>query len=365
MRVAANFLVAGTTAVFSCSIGSAQIIYSNDFSSGSTASILNTAPMVANDFAGGNSSATWNLTTNNPTLGASAAQNGTLGKIQNSVLLPFTPQAGYVYTLSGSITFNSDPGNWLDLGFGANDPPVNTSSTGYRFNDPAVNGNPWSLFRPGTGNGGVQLYYSRTGVVGSQALIPATFPNTNTIGIVLDTSGIKWVVSESVNGTPVTTSYTYSSYLTISSVGYGQTTLGAANIYQWNYLTLTAVGAPITNNTYWVAPTAAGTGDGSSPANAAGYLDGGFWGGIQSLLQATNVTVNFVDGTYNAGTLNLNDMGNPLHGLTLQAVNSQRPSGVENMWQARSAWHITPNSSEFVRICRAKRAVEECSLTLN
>lgn len=71
---------------------------------------------------------------------------------------------------------------------------------------------------------------------------------------------------------------------------------------------------------YWVAPAAAGTGDGSTSANAASYLNSSFWAGVQSALQLTNINVNFVDGTYNAGTLNLNDMGNPLHWLTLQAV---------------------------------------------
>src|SRR5258708_23283362 len=72
---------------------------------------------------------------------------------------------------------------------------------------------------------------------------------------------------------------------------------------------------------YWAAPVAAGTGDGSSQANAANYLNSTFWSAVQVEIAVIDVTVNFLDGNYNAGTLNLNDMGNPLHRLLLQAQN--------------------------------------------
>jgi hypothetical protein len=71
---------------------------------------------------------------------------------------------------------------------------------------------------------------------------------------------------------------------------------------------------------YWVGPAGAGTGDGSSPVNAAYYMNPSFWTGIQSPLQSSNVNVNFVDGAYNGGNLILQDLGNPLHWLVLQAV---------------------------------------------
>ena len=310
--------------VFSCSIVNAQLIYSNNFVGGSASSILNVAPTYASDLGGGSSSALWNIVTNNPGFGASAAQNGTLGNYQNSVLLPFIPQAGFVYTLSGSITFTSDPGSWLELGYAAHNPSVNTSTGGNRMDDPGVNGNPWALFRPGTGNGGVALWYSRSASAGSQALIPQTFPETNTISLVLNTTAAQWSSSLYVGNTLVT-NYTYAANPAITAIGYGQTTLAAGNTYNWNYLALSAVAVPITNNNCWVAPTATGTGDASSPANAASYLSSSFWSGAQALLQVTNVNVNFVNGTYNAGALNLNDMGDPLHRLTLQAVNPGGP----------------------------------------
>ena len=328
MKITRNSLLAGIMAALSCSIGNAQtLIYSNSFNGGAV-DINGTAPTYAYYFAGGSSGALWDVVSNAPSAGVGyfAYQNGTLGAGGNTVLLQFTAQPGYVYTLSGSVTFTADPANWLAMGFGANMPISNTTgSSGDRFNDPGVNGNPWTLFRPGTGNGGVQLWWARQQVVGSQALISTTFPNTNTISLVLDTSGIQWVASEYVNGAFMT-NYTYSGNPTISSIGYCQTTL-TAGTYHWNNFTFSAVAvpiAPVTNNTFWVNPTALGTGDGSSSANAASYLNAGFWGGVQNLLPYTNVTVNLLDGTY-SGMLGFTNMGNPLHQLTVQAVNLNGP----------------------------------------
>lgn len=76
---------------------------------------------------------------------------------------------------------------------------------------------------------------------------------------------------------------------------------------------------------YWVAPTAQFAGDGSSAANAASYLNPAFWSGVQSQLNNTNVYVNFLNGAYNAGSMNFTNMGNPLHLLTLAAVTPYGP----------------------------------------
>jgi hypothetical protein len=71
---------------------------------------------------------------------------------------------------------------------------------------------------------------------------------------------------------------------------------------------------------YWVAPAAAGAGDGSSGLSPASYLNWTFWDGVQNELTNTNVCVNFLTGTYNGGDLDMTNMGNPLHLLTLAAV---------------------------------------------
>ncbi|HEY2081578.1 MAG TPA: hypothetical protein VGI88_02250, partial [Verrucomicrobiae bacterium] len=77
--------------------------------------------------------------------------------------------------------------------------------------------------------------------------------------------------------------------------------------------------------TYWAAPTAAGSGDGSSAANAAGYLNATFWSTVQGQLSSSDVNVNFQNGNYSAGMLALTNMGSPLHQLSLQASNLYGP----------------------------------------
>ena len=140
-------------AAFCCSIGNAQIIYSNVFTGGAS-TIYQTAPTVAKNYAGGTSSAMWNdvLGVNNTgALLANGTNSTTLG---DSWILPFAPQPGYIYTLTASLTFTGNPGNWVGLGFGQYD-PVNVS-VGGRFADSAVNGYDWMILTEWTG--GVQYF---------------------------------------------------------------------------------------------------------------------------------------------------------------------------------------------------------------
>jgi hypothetical protein len=83
--------------------------------------------------------------------------------------------------------------------------------------------------------------------------------------------------------------------------------------------------ARATSFNFWVAPAAAGSSNGTSVANAAYYLNMSFWSSMQSELASGSVTVNFVNGAYNAGSLSLTNMGNPLNPLTLAAVTPQGP----------------------------------------
>lgn len=91
-------------------------------------------------------------------------------------------------------------------------------------------------------------------------------------------------------------------------------------------IALVSAGFPIRADAqnYWVAPTASGSGDGSSSANAASYVNATFWTGtVQPELANANVTVNFQNGVYTAGSLSLTDIGNPLHSLALTAATPQ------------------------------------------
>jgi hypothetical protein len=71
--------------------------------------------------------------------------------------------------------------------------------------------------------------------------------------------------------------------------------------------------------TYYAAPAAEGNGDGSSEANAAGYLDKSFWEKVQEGLSRKAITVWLCNGEYRSGTLNLALMGDPMHQLTVRA----------------------------------------------
>lgn len=70
--------------------------------------------------------------------------------------------------------------------------------------------------------------------------------------------------------------------------------------------------------TRYIAPTALGAGTGTSPGNAAGYLNGSFWTGVQSSLASDAVTVRFLDGQYSSDGLTLNNLGNTANRLVLQ-----------------------------------------------
>src|SRR5690348_15888824 len=112
-------ILAGIMAAFCCTIGNAQIIYSNAFNGGAV-NIRGTAPNSANSFFGSTNTATWNDALGVNDTNAFYA-NGTVGTgLGDSILLPFTPQFGYVYTLTASVTFISDPGSWIGLGFAQN-----------------------------------------------------------------------------------------------------------------------------------------------------------------------------------------------------------------------------------------------------
>src|SRR5579863_8527350 len=113
--------VAMVLLLFCCSVGNAQIIYSNNFALFGATNIWGAEPTVANSYAGGASAATWNDALGNNDTGdllANGTDNTTLG---DSWLLPFNPQSGYVYTLTASLTFTGNPGSWVGLGFAQND----------------------------------------------------------------------------------------------------------------------------------------------------------------------------------------------------------------------------------------------------
>ena len=243
--------LAGIAAVFCCSIGNAQLIYSNNFASGGGTNIWGTAPTVANNYAGGVGSATWNDALGTNDTGSLPANGIDSTTLPDSWLLPFYPQAGYIYTLTVSLTFTGNPGGWVGLGFVQND-SVNVPVAYGRFAD-SGNGGPtgydWLILTESTGN--VQYF---SGPAGNNPQIYAgtgfaNGPQTLTNQVILNTTGSPWSITAFVNGLEMSNTYTYASSPPIGAVGITQTTLGTPGNVRWNYLALQAAGTGPTTNT--------------------------------------------------------------------------------------------------------------------
>jgi hypothetical protein len=337
MKSIKNWLLIGVMLICGCAIGNAQIIYSNVFN-GQAVTLDGTAPTVANSLLGGLNNALWNCTFTNgvsSSLNGTVLANGTIGTNAGCVLLPFTPESGAVYYLTASLTVPSPMSQWVAMGFSQLN--TQTNNTGFaRFNDnPGPQGYAWMDPREGV----TQNLFGGPGA--SIAATPAVngLPGAGSymLEIVLNTAGTHWTVSAYVNGTivgtnivggtQIGTNLVYGANPPIAFAGIGQNSFAGLSTsgIQWNYWALSVVRVPTMTSSYWVAPAAAGTGDGSSAANAAGYLSPGFWSAVQNQLQSANVSISLVNGNYNAGTLSLVNLGNPLHRLSLQAVNLYGP----------------------------------------
>lgn len=242
MKITLNTLLAGMM-IMSCSLGRAQTqtIYHQDFTTGGSTGIGGTAPTLSYSIAGGSSSASWNVVSNSTT--AFMHTDGTVGANQNSVLLPFTPQSGYLYTLSATITFAGAPGNWVSLGFSQFN-PVNSATP--RFADSAVTGYDWMIANDAAGNN--EQFFAgpkgapAAGIGGSQALMSGA--GTFTLTLNLDTTTSLWSIASFINGVQLGTNFSYAANPTIAAVGLGQNTLTAPGNVQWDTFDLTATTVP-------------------------------------------------------------------------------------------------------------------------
>jgi hypothetical protein len=249
MKSRRDVLIAGAIALFACSHGHAQtIIYSQTFTNGGATNINETAPTVATDYAGAASSAIWLDALPSTMLYANGVVNSAS---PDSVLLPFTPENGYVYTLTASVTFTGNPGSWVGAGFAEN--YLNAAGTGYaRFSD-NVAGYDWAILTESSGN---LQYFAGPKAAGQLISQNAFFTaglGTHTLVFTLDTTGAAWAISCTVDGKSAGTS-TYTTQPKISAFGITQNTLtatpAASPAYKdvhWNSISLTASGTRSTN----------------------------------------------------------------------------------------------------------------------
>jgi len=263
MKAMANRLLAGVLAAFCCSVGNAQIIYSHVFNGGPV-NLNGTAPEVANSLFGGTNTATWKDALGVNDTNAFFA-NGTVGTAQgDSLTLPFKPQSGHVYTLTASLTFTGNPGNWVGVGF-AQSNAVNVAVGNGRFSDGGVNGYDWMILTESSGNVQCFLGPHGTGQIFNQNGFFTPGAGTHTETVVLDTTGTQWVIAFYVDGVQLGTDYTYGTNPTIGAVGITQTALTAPAAFCWNNLTLSVNPLEITQQ-----PASAAVAEGSAFTNTVG-----------------------------------------------------------------------------------------------
>jgi hypothetical protein len=242
ISTAINFLLAGILAVFCGSAGHAQIIYSNAFNGGAV-NIAGTPPNFATNLLGGTSTATWIDAGGAGDTNAFYA-DGNVGTAQgDSILLPFQPQPNQVYTLTASVTFTGNPGNWVGAGFAEYYATPGIGNA--RFADSGVNGYDFAILTEGNGN--VQWFTGPrgTGQIFNQNGFFTAGAGTHTVKLMLDTTGSQWVIACYIDGVQAGANDTYASP-PIGALGITQTTQTAPADYYWNSLTLSVAPLQIT-----------------------------------------------------------------------------------------------------------------------
>jgi hypothetical protein len=312
MKKTTNLLLGGILAALFCSTSDAQLIYSNNFSLGAAVNISNMPPTVANTFAGGTNTATWNDAIGTNNTGGLLADGTDTTTIGDSFLLPFTPQSGHIYVVTANLTFTNNPGSWVGIGFSQND-PTNIASGNGRFADSGVNGYDFAILTESSGN--VQYFagpHATATIYSANGVFPPG-PGTNTLSVILNTENPQWSVAAYVNGIQAGTNYTYSANPTLRGVGLTHTTLTLPTAVQWNYFTLSAaltpfiikqptsqtvsVGASYSNVVSVAADPSGGTLYYQWFTNGVPLVNGGAINGVTT----SNLTINPVSGN-NAGS---------------------------------------------------------------
>lgn len=270
---------------------SSPILYSNDFNGGLWS--IGGMPLTAANSLIGGTNTTWTdaLGVNDTgRLQASGVSATTLG---DSWLLPFTPQTGYVYTLTAAVTLPGYPGSWIGLGFAQIIP---TNATAGRFGD--ISSYAWDIMTAG-GTQNLQAFMGPGNSGGAfintnnfYPALPATLTNT----IVLDTTGSNWTAAFYVDGV-LGGSTNFTTTPPIGAIGITQNALGTPGNIQWDYFSLTQV-APGGVPPYLLAPLPStnsillSSATVSIPATAFGSAPFGYYWSNNSTVIASGSTNN-------------------------------------------------------------------------
>jgi hypothetical protein len=210
MKTTANLLRAIIMIVFTafcCSIGNAQIIYSNNFALGTGVNISNRPPTYAATYAGGISSAHWqDIRGTFNTFGPMLDNGIDTCSQRNYWCLPITPEFGHIYLLDVNMTLTNNPGVAVTIGYSVN--YTTNYSADARFNGNA-NGYDWATLTYSSGNG--QFFAGNKTANGSALInvVPAAIASTNRFQILLDTRGQQWAGAAYVNGIELGNIFTF------------------------------------------------------------------------------------------------------------------------------------------------------------
>lgn len=198
-----------STVIDGVTVYDSNIIYQHSFSGANNVNLLGTAPDISN-----NPDLTlWSGST--PAFDADGSVDA--GEGNRGAWLPFEPQAGKVYQLSGSIDYTG-PGDWITLGWAEGNPNANFNTTAANaYGTVLVTGANGQRFDGVILGGGVGGLTMSTGV--------------NEIDIILDASdanAANWTMQYSINGSSVGGPNTAAagSYANINYVGFSTQNAG-------------------------------------------------------------------------------------------------------------------------------------------
>ncbi|MEI6605306.1 MAG: hypothetical protein WCP35_08350 [Verrucomicrobiota bacterium] len=238
-------------------------------------------------FAGGTAGATWTAAGS-----YNESETGTIGTSTTTqgAYLPFTPQAGHVYTLTATLEYLGVGGtNWSALGFRTTADVIHT-----QFHDTA-SPYAWVLLRKS--GGGQPQFFRGAGTDSGGGFATASESGLQTVTIILDTTGASWTTHAKI-GSYTSSTYTYSSNPTgIAYVGFG----GVGTTSNTTNFSLTT-NATISTRTLTYSAGANGSISGTTP-QTVDYGTGG--AEVIAVADSGYHFVNWSDGVLTAGRTDL------------------------------------------------------------
>ena len=197
----------------------AAVLYMDDFSGDGTGNLSGTAPDVT-------------VGTNTWQSGSSVFKDdGTVdgGSARSGVWVPFTPESGYIYTMTATIDSQEDEGNWISLGF---------SQSASAVDNRAVDGSVaaiatiWIRGATAADNEG-EFFYGDWGTTGVEGTVTGlTVPAPHDVKIVMDTTDAdvaNWTTAFFVDGVSVgAPAVSATAYTGINWAGFTTTNMAGA-----------------------------------------------------------------------------------------------------------------------------------------